>query len=199
MIVYFLSHITRDDTGREKIKTMGKMLDEKITIEGLFTIVLKTIVTDGQYLFATQNSGHDTVKSPIGMFDSYAIENDLAYVDAKIRNYYEIGDFKSDAEIKEQDEAVAKPEIEKPDADGRKRRKRTTRKPVEKSAFDGETSGTEQAEKDARYEAAKEVNQALNDTKEEKPKRRTRRRKKAEVEIDETEPVPFTMNGEEIN
>lgn len=124
VVVYFLSHLQRDDAGHEKVKTMGKMLDEKITIEGLFTIVLKTLVADGQYYFLTQNSGLDTVKSPIGMFDTYAIDNDLKYVDAKIRNYYEIGNYASDEVVKEMDEAVAHPEVEKPAADGRKRRSR---------------------------------------------------------------------------
>ena len=122
-VVYFLSHIQRDDEGREKIKTMGKMLDEKITIEGLFTTVLKTSVQDGKYCFITQNSGKDTVKSPIGMFDSYAIDNDLKYVDTKIRNYYEIGDYVPDEEVKKLDEEVAKPEVTKPEADGRRRRR----------------------------------------------------------------------------
>lgn len=121
-IVYFMSHIERNDNGYEKIKTMGKMLDEKITIEGLFTIVLKTYVKDGTYNFLTQNSGLDTVKSPIGMFDSYAIDNDLKYVDAKIRNYYEIGSFVSDEEIKEMDSAAMNEDVVKPDSDGKRRR-----------------------------------------------------------------------------
>ncbi len=125
VIVYFLSHIQRDDEGHEKIKTMGKMLDEKITIEGLFTTVLKTAVKDGQYFFLTQNSGLDTVKSPIGMFPSYAIDNDLKYVDTKIRNYYEIGEFADDETVEKMDEAVKAEEIQKPDADGRKRRRKT--------------------------------------------------------------------------
>ena len=106
-IVYFLAHIDRDQNGNEKIKTIGKLLDEKITVEGMFTIVLKTNVTDGVYTFLTQNSGHDTVKSPIGMFKTFAIDNDLKYVDDKIRNYYEIGAFKSDAEMAEKDNQVA--------------------------------------------------------------------------------------------
>ena len=122
-IVYFLSHLQRTDDGHEKIKTMGKMLDEKITIEGLFTIVLKTAVKDGQYMFLTQNSGLDTVKSPIGMFDSYAIDNDLKYVDTKIRNYYEIGDYIPDEVVKDLDQAMAKADVQKPDADGRTRRR----------------------------------------------------------------------------
>lgn len=124
VVVYFLSHLQRDDAGHEKVKTMGKMLDEKITIEGLFTIVLKTAVNDGTYCFLTQNSGFDTVKSPLGMFDTYAIDNDLKYVDTKIRNYYEIGDYVPDEEVKQMDQEVAKPDIEKPE--GRKRRSRST-------------------------------------------------------------------------
>lgn len=89
-IVYFLSHIERDQNGNEKVKTIGKLLDEKITVEGLFTIVLKTHVEDGKYTFFTQNSGTDTVKSPIGMFADLQIDNDLKMVDNVIRDYYGI-------------------------------------------------------------------------------------------------------------
>lgn len=89
-IVYFLSHIERDQNGNEKVKTIGKMLDEKITVEGLFTIVLKTHVENGKYSFITQNSGFDTVKSPIGMFSEMQIDNDLKMVDDTIRAYYGI-------------------------------------------------------------------------------------------------------------
>ena len=120
--VYIMAHVERDANGNEKIKTIGKMLDEKITVEGMFTIVLKTNVTDGNYSFITQNNGHDTTKSPMGMFNSYAIDNDLKYVDEKICNYYEIGNFKSDEEIKKADEEAAKPEIEKPEKRGRRSR-----------------------------------------------------------------------------
>ena len=88
--VYFLSHIETDATGKEKIKTIGKMLDEKITVEGLFTIVLKTKVQDGKYSFSTQNNGNDTVKSPIGMFSANEIDNDLKAVDDAVRAYYEL-------------------------------------------------------------------------------------------------------------
>lgn len=89
-IVYFLSHIERDQNGNEKVKTIGKLLDEKITVEGLFTIVLKTHVEDGKYTFFTQNSGTDTVKSPIGMFADLQVDNDLKMVDNVIRDYYGI-------------------------------------------------------------------------------------------------------------
>lgn len=88
--VYFLSHIERNGIGNEKVKTIGKLLDEKITVEGLFTVVLKTAVLDNKYYFHTQNSGSDTVKSPIGMFESDLIPNDLAEVDSVICTYYGI-------------------------------------------------------------------------------------------------------------
>ena len=87
-IVYFMSHIDRDQMGNEKAKTVGKMIDQYITLEGLFTIVLKTHVQDGKYTFLTHNSGFDTVKTPLGMFEEDEIDNDLAVVDKVIREYY---------------------------------------------------------------------------------------------------------------
>ena len=87
-IVYFVGHSDLNDSGTEKFKTIGRMLDEKITLEGLFTIVLKTVVTDGKYQFSTTNNGADTVKSPMGMFTQPLIDNDLAFVDKTIREYY---------------------------------------------------------------------------------------------------------------
>ena len=114
-IVYLLCHTATDENGVEKMKTIGRMVDEKITPEGLFTIVLKTTVSDGNYAFVTQNNGKDTVKSPEGMFSTYAINNDLKYVDEKIRNYYELGDlYLSDSEIAEIDEINKNTEIEPP-------------------------------------------------------------------------------------
>lgn len=86
--VYILSHTSTDDFGKTKIKTIGKLLDEKIVMEGLVTIVLRTMVQNGNYLFSTRNSGADTVKTPLGLFDDELIENDLAAVDAAIFNYY---------------------------------------------------------------------------------------------------------------
>ena len=114
-IVYLLCHTSTDENGVEKMKTIGKLVDEKITPEGLFTIVLKTAVSDGNYAFVTQNNGKDTVKSPEGMFSTYAINNDLKYVDEKIRNYYELGElYLSDSEIAEIDEINKNLEIEPP-------------------------------------------------------------------------------------
>ena len=86
--VYVMSHVQTDDMGKIKAKTIGKMLDDKITLEGLFTIVLRSHRSDGKYLFATQTSGMDTCKSPMGMFESEAIDNDLAAIDAAISDYY---------------------------------------------------------------------------------------------------------------
>lgn len=88
--VYILSHTETYEDGRIKIKTIGKMLDEKIVLEGLFTTVLRTIVDAGRYYFSTHNDGRDTVKSPLGMFESDRIDNDLAAVDARICEYYGI-------------------------------------------------------------------------------------------------------------
>ena len=92
-IIYFLFHIERTKDGNEKCKTIGQLLDEKITLEGLFTIVLKTVVLlDGnnqrQFCFATVNNGSDTVKTPMGMFTEPLIPNDLKVVDTVIREYY---------------------------------------------------------------------------------------------------------------
>lgn len=84
--VYFLSH-SETTEGKTKAKTIGKMLDEKITLEGLFTVVLKTAVTDDGYFFDTKNSGNDTTKAPMGMFED-RIKNDLSYIDQQIIEYY---------------------------------------------------------------------------------------------------------------
>ena len=88
--VYLLSHSQEDDSGAIKLKTIGKMLDEKIVLEGLVSIVLRAVVTDGKHEFSTRNSGQDTVKAPIGMFDEERIPNDLAVVDAAICDFYGI-------------------------------------------------------------------------------------------------------------
>jgi len=88
--VYILSHTSTDEAGKTKIKTIGKLLDEKIVLEGLVTIVLRTMRINDQYIFATQNSGSDTTKSPLGLFEDEHIENDLAAVDQAIVDYYGI-------------------------------------------------------------------------------------------------------------
>ncbi len=85
---FILAHSDVDSTGRSKCKTIGKMLDEKITIEGLFTTVLHSRVVDGSYLFQTQYDGEYLAKSPMGMFDEFLIPNDLLTVKGAVENYF---------------------------------------------------------------------------------------------------------------
>ena len=136
-----------------ELKTIGKLLDEKIVLEGMSTIVLKTAVSDGQYMFLTQNSGKDTVKSPSGMFPTYAIDNDLKYVDQKIRNYYELGEFLTDEELSELDEAVKHDDIplkEEPKKRGRSRGKKEEEKSTETPKEEAETESAEEPKRSRR-------------------------------------------------
>lgn len=89
--VYVMMHEEMNDFGMVRPKTIGKMIDEKVCLEGMFTIVLRCIVTNGKHVFRTQSDGMDVSKSPIDMFDSEEIPNDLAFVDEAIKKYYEIG------------------------------------------------------------------------------------------------------------
>lgn len=88
--VYILTHSEETESGMTKMKTIGKLLDDKIAPEGMFTIVMRTHTEDGKYYFTTRNSGSDIVKTPIGLFDDPRIDNDLAAVDLAIRDYYGI-------------------------------------------------------------------------------------------------------------
>jgi hypothetical protein len=173
VIVYVMCHTDTDQDGFEKLKTIGKLLDEKIVLEGMSTIVLKTAVSDGQYMFLTQNNGKDTVKSPQGMFPSYAIDNDLKYVDQKIRSYYELGEFLTDEEMAEIDAAVAHDEVakEEPKKRGRSRGKKEEEKPTEAPEEEAETE--EPAESEPESEPAEEQ------PTEEQPKRKRSRTEKA--------------------
>ena len=89
-IVYFLHHSETDVDGREKVKTIGKMLDEKLTVEGCFDIVIYC----QDHKFYTQSNGQSTAKSPEDMFE-LEIPNDLKAVDDTIRKYYGISTKKS--------------------------------------------------------------------------------------------------------
>jgi len=82
-IVYFLHHSELDTDGREKVKTIGKMLDEKLTVEGCFDIVIYC----QDHKFFTQSNGQSTAKTPEDMFE-LEIPNDLKLVDKTIREYY---------------------------------------------------------------------------------------------------------------
>lgn len=168
VIVYVMCHTDTDQEGIEKLKTIGKLLDEKIVLEGMSTIVLKTAVSDGQYMFLTQNNGRDTVKSPSGMFPAYAIDNDLKYVDQKIRSYYELGEFLSEEELAEIDEAVKHDDVpikEEPKKRGRSRGKKEEEKPTETPEEEKKPEG------------------------EEKPKRSRRKAREEAAEVEQTEAV----------
>lgn len=89
VIVYFLHHAEHTDDGRTKAKTIGKMLDNQLTVEGLFSIVLLCKTDGTRHWFETQSDGFTTVKSPMGMFEK-EIDNDLKAVDTTIREYWEI-------------------------------------------------------------------------------------------------------------
>lgn len=192
VVVYILAHTEHTQDGREKIKTIGKMLDEKITIEGLFTTVLKTFVVDGKYYFATQNSGNDTVKSPLGLFPTYAIDNDLAYVDLAIRNYYGIGGeaAPTDEQVHEAETQVAAPDIDKPETEKKPRRKRKAKCDAESEKHDPPVEDEaiikrerkrrdEQDEKEESQETPAQETQAQA-TDEARPKRRRRRKSVSE-------------------
>lgn len=89
--VYFIMHEEQNDFGNVRPKTIGKMIDEKVCLEGMFTICLRCIVSNGKHVFRTQSDGLDVAKTPIGMFEDLEIPNDLAMVDKAICEYYEIG------------------------------------------------------------------------------------------------------------
>lgn len=90
VIVYFLHHTEYDSTTNKiKAKTIGKVLDEKLTLEGCSNIILRARTDGVAHWFTTQSDGTDTTKSPEGMFD-FKIPNDLKLVDTTIREYYGI-------------------------------------------------------------------------------------------------------------
>jgi len=90
--VYFLMHPDADEYGREKPKTIGRMLDEKLCVEGLFPIVIDARVTQGEdgrprHVFVTENDGTNLAKAPMGMLPP-VMDNDLAEVDRLVREYW---------------------------------------------------------------------------------------------------------------
>lgn len=90
--VFFLMHPDTDEMGREKPKTIGRMLDEKLCVEGLFPIVIDARVQQGEdgrprHVFVTENDGTNLAKAPMGMLPP-VMDNDLKAVDAAIRDYW---------------------------------------------------------------------------------------------------------------
>jgi len=95
-IVYLMMHEDKNDFGDIKPKTIGRLLDDKVCVEGLFTILLRAVKEDGKHFFLTASRGYDVSKTPMQMFESSEIENDLKMVDTTIRQYYGIGGTKND-------------------------------------------------------------------------------------------------------
>lgn len=89
VIVYFLHHTDMDENGHIKAKTSGKMIDNQLTLEGLFSIVLYCTTENGVHKFITQTDGFTTAKSPMEMLP-LEMDNDLKEVDRLIREYWEL-------------------------------------------------------------------------------------------------------------
>lgn len=99
VIVYMLHHTELSEDGKLKAKTLGKMLDNQLTVEGLFSIVLLCQVEGSEHFFITNSDGSNPAKSPMEMFE-LKIDNDLKIVDATIREYYELDGGKKDEQTK---------------------------------------------------------------------------------------------------
>lgn len=87
---YVLAHAaeTTEDDQQLRFKTTGKMLSDKIVLEGLTNIVIGAGMEDGEFVFKVETDGHG-IKTPMGMFDTPTIPNDLKALDETIRKYYE--------------------------------------------------------------------------------------------------------------
>ncbi len=90
IIVYVIMHEETDDFNNTKLKMMGKLLEQKVCVEGMVTISLRCITDDTGHHFITNSNGNDISKSPEEMFETLYIDNDLKAVDTAIREYYEM-------------------------------------------------------------------------------------------------------------
>lgn len=88
--VYLIMHEDTDEDGNIKPKTIGKLLDDKINIQGMFTICIRCVYEDSKYLFKLKTNGQDCVKTPFGMFEDETMDNDLKAFDDIVREYYEL-------------------------------------------------------------------------------------------------------------
>ena len=95
-VVYFLHHTEVDDFGRIKAKTVGKMIDSKLTLEGMFSVVLLCGTDGKEHWFETQSDGVNTAKTPMDMFPLNRIDNDLKMVDTTIREYWGLAPIKEE-------------------------------------------------------------------------------------------------------
>ena len=89
-IVYIIMHEDTNDYGETKLRTIGKLLNDKVCIEGMCTVVLRCVIEGDKHYFLTQGTGTDISKSPEGLFDELKIENDLKMVDSKIREFWNL-------------------------------------------------------------------------------------------------------------
>lgn len=89
-IVFLIMHEDVDDDGNVKPKTIGKLLDDKVNVQGMFTVCIRSMFENGNYIFRLKNNGQDCVKTPIGMFNDEEMENDLKKVDEIVRDYYDL-------------------------------------------------------------------------------------------------------------
>lgn len=89
VFVVFMTHIEEDSNGNTKMKTAGKLIDNLLTPEGVFTTVLGASMKDGNYVFKTNKERNsEPYKSPMGMFESLTIPNDMKVVIDTQREYY---------------------------------------------------------------------------------------------------------------
>ena len=103
-IVYIITHEEVDDVNQlYRPKTIGKMLSNQLVIEGLFSIVLRSVYKNGEYIFQTQNDGTSVCKSPMDMFEQKEMPNDLYEVDKLIREYYGFKPLNNNEDKKEEE------------------------------------------------------------------------------------------------
>lgn len=88
--VYLIMHEDTDENGNVKPKTIGKLLDDKVNIQGMFTVCIRSMFDNGNYIFRLKTNGQDCVKTPFGMFENDTMENDLKEFDKVVREYYDL-------------------------------------------------------------------------------------------------------------
>ena len=94
--VYLIMHEDTDENGNIKPKTIGKLLDDKVNIQGMFTVCIRSMFDNGNYIFRLKTNGQDCVKTPFGMFETETMENDLKQFDKVVREYYDLDKIESE-------------------------------------------------------------------------------------------------------
>ena len=88
--IYIVMHEDDGENGEIKPKTIGKLLDDKVNLQGMFTVCIRSAYDNGNYIFRLKTNGQDCVKTPFGMFENETMENDLKEFDKVVREYYEL-------------------------------------------------------------------------------------------------------------